>query len=107
MKPLNNLAKCITLWRKRKGFHTPSGISTVHRRDLMLGKLMLVVSEVGEAAEAVRHNDRQNFEEEIADTFILLFDICGSCQIDIDRVLSDKMLLNEGRPFRHGKATTL
>lgn len=64
---------------------------------------MLVVTELAEAAEAVRHSDQKNFEEEIADTFIRLLDICGTCKIDIDKAIADKMEYNEGRPIRHGK----
>jgi len=68
---------------------------------------MLVVTEVAEAAEAVRHNDKENFEEEIADTFIRLLDICGTMRIDIERRIDEKMKVNEGRELRHGKKTTL
>lgn len=46
---------------------------------------MLVVSELGEAIEAHRHGDREGFEEEIADTFIRLADLCGGLGIDIER----------------------
>lgn len=104
---MNKLAKQITTWRKRKGFYTPPSINTTKRRDAMLGKLMLVVSEVSEAAEAVRHNDRANFEEEIADTFIRLLDICGAIGINIERAISDKMMVNESRKRRHGKKCSL
>jgi len=68
----------------------------------MLGKLMLVVAEVAEAAEAVRHNDLINFREEIADTFIRLSDICGTMDIDIEKDIENKMIINEGRALRHG-----
>ena len=97
----------IATWRERKGFYTPNRIDTEASGDLMLGKLMLVVTELAEAAEAVRHRDRENFEEEIADTFIRLLDICGTMGIDPEEGIERKMNTNESRPYRHGKQTTL
>jgi len=75
--------------------------------EAMIGKLMLVVTEVAEAAEAVRHEDWDNFVEEIADTFIRLLDITGSQGIDIKLEIDKKMRINEGREIRHGKKTRL
>ncbi len=102
---MKRLMERIVAWRKSKGFFTPNNIS--EDGDLMLGKLMLVVTEVSEAAEAVRLNDFDNFREELADTFIRLLDICGTCDIDIEAEIRGKMLVNDERPIKHGKATTL
>lgn len=94
--------------------------------------LMLTVSELSEALEADRkgrhsnlaefetrlekcENDDQKkeafkelmkdtFEDEIADTFIRLFDICGLLGIDIDSHIKHKMWFNSTRPAKHGKA---
>ena len=107
MRGMNEVAKEIAEWRERKGFHTPICLKIVNCRDLMLGKLMLVCCEVSEAAEAVRHNDIINFREELADTFIRLLDICGTMEIDIESEITAKMLINEKRPVRHGKFTSL
>lgn len=98
---LNELARAISDWRESKCFITPS---TIEGKDgeMMLGKLMLVVSELGEATEAVRQRDYANFQEEIADTLIRLLDICGTMGIDIEKVIKDKMVVNKGRPIRHG-----
>ena len=71
--------------------------------EALIGKLMLVVSEIAESVEAVRHQYEENFREEIADTFIRLFDICGAMEIDIEDEINRKMRTNEGRPDRHGK----
>jgi NTP pyrophosphatase (non-canonical NTP hydrolase) len=73
----------------------------------MLGKLMLVVSEISEAAEEVRANNRPGFEEEIADAVIRIFDICGTMDINIDSKIREKMEINRFRPPRHGKQTSL
>lgn len=66
-------------------------------------KLMLVVTEVAEAAEALRKNDLPNFEEEIADTFIRLLDISGSIGMDVENAIRAKMEINMTRPHKHGK----
>jgi len=76
------------------------GYSTV-RNDGEL--LMLIVSELGEALEGLRKGDRKNFEEEIADTFIRLGDLCGGRDIDIEKIILKKMAKNKKRPYKHNK----
>lgn len=66
-------------------------------------KLMLIVTELGEACEADRNSDDDNFREEIADTFIRLFDLCGYLDIDIEKEIQTKMSRNMDRPRLHGK----
>ena len=95
MEALNKIALGIAKWREEKGFQT--------EWKNMPEKLMLVVTELSEAMEAYRHADRKNFEEEIADTFIRLFDICGSINIDIENEIKKKMEVNKLRPQKHGK----
>lgn len=92
---LNDVAMRIAEWRLRKGFDTSW--------DNLPMKLMLTVSELGEAMEGYRKNDVENVHEEIADTMIRLLDICGSLNIDIAGEINNKMAKNEGRPYRHGK----
>lgn len=75
--------------------------------------LMLVVSELGEALEAHRKgrmNDpkiegfqKDTFEDEIADTFIRLFDLAGGLGIDIEKNITQKLEYNASRPRLHGK----
>lgn len=92
---LNQLSREVAAWRKKKGFKTDW--------DNMPEKLMLVVTELSEAMEAYRHEDKQNFAEEIADTFIRLADICGSIDLDIESEIWKKMEVNKKRPYKHGK----
>lgn len=66
-------------------------------------KLMLCVTELSEACEADRHYEKEQFNEEIADTFIRLFDLCGYLHIDLEKELQRKMNINKGRPYLHGK----
>lgn len=85
--------------------------------------LMLIVSEVSEALEADRkgrHVDitelteydktvgfkesiKDSFEDEIADTFIRLFDLVGYLNIDIESHINAKLEFNKTRGYKHGK----
>ena len=86
--------------------------------------LMLIVSELGEALEADRKEKharfdkweqsqknkedfelyiKDSFEDEIADVFIRLFDLCGGLNIDIEKYIQLKMNYNESRERKHGK----
>lgn len=67
-------------------------------------RLMLIVSELGEALEALRHDDMDNFKEELADVAIRLGDLCGGLDIDLEAEIEKKMQYNETRPYKHGKA---
>ncbi len=71
--------------------------------------LMLVVSELGEAIEAHRKNvfgveQKDTFEDEIADALIRIFDMCGGLDIDVERQLKWKMGFNRTREKLHGKS---
>ena len=92
---LNSYSKEVAKYRESKGFVTDWSN--------MLEKLCLVHSEVSEVAEAYRDNDRVGFNEEIADTFIRLMDICGTLDIDIESEIKEKMKKNRNRPYYHGK----
>ncbi len=65
--------------------------------------LMLIVTELAEAMEGYRHKDDANFREELADTFIRLFDLCGGLGIDIEAEIAKKAEKNKSRPYMHGK----
>lgn len=67
-------------------------------------KLMLCVTELSEAMEAFRHGDMENFNEEIADTFIRLLDMCGRLQIPLQESVRNKMIKNFDRPRKHHKS---
>lgn len=95
--------------------------------------LMLVVCEIAEAVEADRKNDRakysleckgnyldnidddekfksefnmrvkDTFEDEIADAFLRLMDICGEKKINIESHIRWKLRYNRLRGYKHGK----
>lgn len=64
--------------------------------------LALIHSEVSEALEADRKGDAENFEEELADVCIRIFDLSGSRNIDLGKAIQKKMERNKGRSHRHG-----
>ncbi|MBY6871640.1 nucleotide pyrophosphohydrolase [Clostridium botulinum] len=67
-------------------------------------RLMLIVSEVSEALEGVRKEDRENFKEELADIVIRVADLAGGLDIDLEKEIKNKMDKNKNRPYKHGKA---
>ena len=112
---LNELAKRIHQDNVERGFYD-------EKRELGT-LLMLIVSEVSEALEADRKGRHVNiheiaeyanpdkfkeyikdtFEDEIADTFIRLFDLVGYLGIDIEAHIGAKLAFNKTRGHKHGK----
>ena len=78
-------------------------------------KLMLNVTELAEAMEAVRHGEPLLDHEpdgkpvglasELADDMIRLFDLAEYLGVDLWAVLIEKMDYNTGRPHLHGGKT--
>lgn len=117
---INEMSKMAHETAKNKGFWDTDR----NRGEL----LMLIVSELSEALEALRKNHRakkesyeessvinkekysfetfikNSFEDELADTFIRLGDLCASENIDIEWYIRKKMQYNKSRPKKHGKA---
>lgn len=102
----NVWAEFIQEWRDQQGFYTPSTIEG-EDGDATLGKLMLVVTEIAEAAEAVRKGDKANYAEELADAIIRILDLSHNQGIDIESEIALKMTINLKRPYKHGKKTNL
>ncbi len=107
MLSIKRWCKKISVWRESKGFITIWGN--------VPEKLMLVVTELSEAMEAYRKLELtnlgidtrkvlSNFNEELADATIRIFDLCGSLDIDLEKEIAKKMKINEVRPFKHGKS---
>ena len=75
---------------KDHGFWNPGNI----REEFVaytLAKLRLIVTEVAEAAEALRKDDAENFHEELADICIRVFDLAGSQQFNLEQTIVNKM----------------
>lgn len=46
---------------------------------------------------------KDTFEDEIADAFLRLMDLCGEYDIDIEKHIKLKAVYNKLRPYKHGK----
>ena len=70
----------------------------------------IVQHELGPDAEKARFIGvfetmvKDTFEDELADTFLRLMDLCGEYGIDIERHIQLKAAYNQLRPAKHGKA---
>lgn len=74
-------------------------------------KLMLVVTEVSEAMEALRDNKLAYYEKdgkpegmvtELADTVIRVLHLADLLGLDLEDAIERKMAFNEKREYRHG-----
>ena len=74
---------------------------------VLLSKLVLIVSEVAEAIDDVVKNNIIHLAEEVVDITIRADDLSGYLQrqhsIDPGQVKCGKMVVNEARPYKHGK----
>ena len=52
---------------------------------------------------AFENTIKDTFEDEIADVFLRLMDLCGEYGIDIEKHIQLKAAYNETRPLKHGK----
>lgn len=64
--------------------------------------IALIHSEVSEALEAFRVNDKENFGEELADILIRVLGCAYGLDIDIELAVRQKLTYNRSREFRHG-----
>ena len=81
--------------------------------DQVLSKLMLITTEVAEAAEDVRtgamrtvmsdSGKPEGLPSELADIVIRVIDVCGGLGIDLDEEIRIKVAYNRRRPAMHNK----
>lgn len=62
----------------------------------------VIVGETDELRQAVNEKG-EHFAEELADVIITALSAAGYLGIDIDKAVQDKMEINRGREWRHGK----
>ena len=103
---LRDLMEAAWYTAQSKGFHEARAAWPEPAKQFSV--LALIASEVGEAVEAVRHNDTSNYLEELADILIRVLDAAE----DFNRTrpgtqpfisaLLDKMAYNERRAQMHG-----
>ena len=67
--------------------------------------IALMHSELSEALEALRQTDesKNNIAEEMADCVIRIGDFCKNKNIDLEKAIIDKMIVNKTRIKKHGK----
>lgn len=89
---------------REKGFHESFPEFGKHGADTrhILSWLMLITTEVAEAAEAVRKGDKDNFGEELADICIRIFDTAEALGINLKEHIWHKVEKNKQRAERHG-----
>lgn len=85
-------------------------IAKHHRLMEVATKLLLVVSECGEAFESLRDtgfeghlNGEGNFGEELADVGIRLGDLAEMSDTKLGDKITIKMAVNKNRPHKHGR----
>ena len=124
MSDINATAREIHEWAVSKGwwddrikpdYNGETGEDIEPPTNQTLAMLMLVNTELAEAAEAVRKHDvnatwvdeetnsPEGFPVEIADAVIRLFDLAHGYGIDLAEEIEHKMAYNQKRPYRHGK----
>ena len=106
---LNELAKMFHEQEKKSGFVVDQDPNDPN---LILSKLMLVVTELAEAAEDVRNGHTLvtiesggkpvGFPTELADALIRILGLSAFLGIDMDSVVSWKHEYNKTRPHKHG-----
>ncbi len=66
-------------------------------------RLLLCVTEIAEATEALRRGDPTPIAEELADIVIRVGDLCGELGVDLEAAIEKKMKKNQKRSNKHGK----
>ena len=92
---------CHAHFRSRGFFPEPS--TDAERTLQEATQIALVASEAMEALEGHRAGDMKNVAEELADTVIRVFSLCGHLGIDLEAEIIAKMEINRTRPVKHGK----
>lgn len=120
---------CLGITRDSLIVHAGNKSKGFHDKPMETGtRLMLIVSELGEALESDRigrHASpelfereqeagssfeasfklhiKDTFEDEMADAVIRIMDTCGALGINLEWHINQKLKYNAGRPTKHGK----
>jgi NTP pyrophosphatase (non-canonical NTP hydrolase) len=105
-RDLDDIAHDAHAYATERGFWQGRNIETGAIPVLMgLAKLMLITTEVAEAAEVLRAPTfvYSELAEELADILIRTLDLAEAYDIHIGQAVSAKMYNNRKRDFMHGK----
>lgn len=127
-KTIDDYESEIVAWGKTKGWDMAKCLSTDPdvKRDFVLHKLMLVVTEIAEAAEAVRDDEYaqtggvwekvegdpknshkitkpEGMVSELADAVIRIMHLTGAMGFSLEAAIRDKMAYNAQREYMHGR----
>jgi hypothetical protein len=100
------LAKLVHEANVQKGFWPENKL------DRNVGEMLaLIHSELSEGLEAYRHDNAPDdhlpqysgLAVELADAVIRILDLDGGLELHVGSALTDKLLYNLSRPYRHGK----
>lgn len=92
---LTDLSQQISASNKSRGLLAATEIGQPRGRILMMAKLMRANLELAEAGEEVLAGDEDRFDQELADTIIVLLGIAGDRGTPIGLILSNKMKAND------------
>lgn len=76
-------------------------------QETVASALMFVVTEISEAANAIRRGQFSQFELELADAMIFLAHIASSLKVNLVRAVMQKMRVNATRPEHHDYVLSL
>lgn len=76
-------------------------IANAEQETRRVNAALRVLLENQELLESVLEED--HFREELADVIIMALSVAGYLGIDIDKAVQEKMEINRGREWRHGK----
>lgn len=101
MQDLNELANEIREINRANGWNVtkPEDWGLAYKVPAIMA---LIHSEVSEALEAFRADNREHFGEELADIVIRVLDCAPGLQIDIEQAVRRKLAYNRQRDYRHG-----
>jgi NTP pyrophosphatase (non-canonical NTP hydrolase) len=113
------MQKKISVWSKDNGWWDDLPSEGPELDYYINSKLMMIVTEIAEATEELRHFGGKNletyFEEkaegrskpcgfgvELADAVIRILDLAGMVGINLETLIVMKQKYNDQRPYRHG-----
>lgn len=109
MEKLNELGYHIHGTARQKGFYDNEKIVVfgagvdVENPSLLPEKIALMHSELSEALEAWRDEDKDQVGVELADALIRILDTMYWIGFDIDAIVTAKMEKNRDRAYLHGR----